>query len=84
MIVRIETIESIKKKNNLKNLTSWKYFFQEILWQKCKKKKKSIENLIWEQANVKLGLEEETELQVQMLIFGYINFKLTCEDWEDK
>lgn len=49
-----------------------------------KKKKKSIENLIWEQANVKLGLEEETELQVQMLIFGYINFKLTCEDWEDK
>ena len=79
MIVRIETIESIKKKN-LKNLTSWKYFFKKSCDKNAKKKKKSIENLIGEQANVKLGLEEETELQVQMLIFGYINFKLTCED----
>lgn len=81
MIVRIETIE-IKK--NLKNLRQVGNIFSRNPVTKMQKKKKSIENLIWEQANVKLGLEEDTELQVQMLIFGYINFKLTCEDWEDK
>ena len=79
MIIRRETIESIKK---LKNLRQVGNIFSrnpvKIMPKKC------IENLIWEQANVKLGLEEDTELQVQMLMFGYINFKLTCEDWEDK
>ena len=30
--------------------------------------------------NVKLGLEEETELQVQMLIVRYKNFKLRYEE----
>ena len=80
MIVRIETIESIKKLKNLRQVGN--IFSRNPV--KIMPKKKCIENLIWEQANVKLGLEEETELQVQMLIFGYKNFKLRYEEWEDK
>lgn len=71
MIVRIETIESILKKTQ-KLKTCWKYFlkmssFFEFFF-----------NTFY--VNVKLGLEEETELQVQMLIVRYKNFKLRYEE----